>query len=208
MANQNRIPIPTLTRFANLYRVLQEAEAEGVEHLNSAQLEALTSISASQIRKDLSMLGEMGRPGVGYKVNLLKKRIGSILRVDRGHPYALVGAGQLGRAIANYPGFEDYGFKLKAIFDSDREKVGQIVQGIPIESNEDMPSSLLQKSIRIAVLTVPRNAAQDATDQLVAGGVRWILNFAPTHLKVPDNCIVRDVFLTPEFAILGHFTED
>ncbi len=208
MANNRVIPLPTLTRFANLYRVLTEAERGGVKHLNSAQLEALSAISAPQIRKDLSLLGDMGKPGVGYEVRLLRKEIGAILRIERGHPYALIGAGHLGRAIANYPGFEEYGFQLKAIFDSDSKKVGQAVNNVTVEPSASMPKRLKSLGVRIAVLTVPKESAQEAVDLAVEGGVRWFLNFAPTNIRVPDNCLVRDVFLTPEFAILGYFTED
>lgn len=208
MANHTRIPIPTLTRFANLYRVLLEEQKRGVRHINSADLESRTAIPAAQIRKDLNVLGEMGKPGVGYEVGLLTKRLGEILRVDHGHPFALVGAGHLGLAIANYPGFAEYGFHLRAIFDNDPAKIGQDLNGIVIEDSGKMPTRLLELSLRIAVLTVPPLAAQEATDLMIRGGVRWILNFTPTHLHVPDNCVVRDVHLTSEFAILGHYADD
>lgn len=208
MANLTRIPIPTLIRFANLYRVLLEAQSKGRTHLNSAELESLTAIPAAQVRKDLNLLGEMGKPGVGYRVDLLITRVGEILRVNHPHPFALVGAGHLGLAIANYPGFAEYGFNLHAIFDNDPEKVGQTVNGIEIEHSETMPTRLPQLGLKIAVLTVPHTAAQQATDLMLQGGIRWILNFTPTYLKVPEYCVVRDVFLTPEFAIIGHCAQD
>jgi redox-sensing transcriptional repressor len=207
MPIQPRIPIPTLLRLAGLYRVAYEAERDGKRSLNSAEIEHLSGVSAAQVRKDLSLVGEIGTPGVGYDVSLLREQIGQLLKLDRGRPYALVGAGHLGQALAGYPGFGDYGFRLAAIFDSDPNKVGTCAGDNVIEDVATLPARLAELGLRYVAIAVPASAAQEVCDLAIQGGARWIINFTPSHLKIPADCVVRDVNMTQEFAVLSYFTE-
>ncbi|MCH8273387.1 MAG: redox-sensing transcriptional repressor Rex [Armatimonadetes bacterium] len=208
MADDSRVPIPTLTRLATYYKILGEAQVRGVHNLNSAQIEAECGISAAQFRKDLSHFGEMGKPGVGYEVAKLRARIATILHLDRTQRFALIGAGRLGQALAAYPGLNDYSFELTALFDTDKKKIGRRVNGIEIEDADGIPNRMRELNLKIAVLTVPGSEAQKASDAAIKGGARWILNFTPAHVRVPENCMVRDIVFTQEFAVLAHYIEE
>jgi redox-sensing transcriptional repressor len=208
MQSSSKIPAPTLARLATYFKVLGEAEAQAVEFLNSSKFEGLCGISATQVRKDLSHFGELGKPGVGYNVATLRKHIRAILNLDHTQKVAVIGAGRLGQALASYPGLSEYSFKVVALFDSDPKKVGKQVAGIEIESASTLASRLPQTGAKMAVLAVPGSEAQAAADASIAGGVRFLLNFTPAHIKVPDSCLVRDVSFTQEFAVLAYYTKD
>jgi redox-sensing transcriptional repressor len=203
-----KVPVPTLARLATYYSVIKEAEQAGTPTLNSAKMEALCGIAATQIRKDLSRFGELGKPGVGYEVTPLRKHIEKILKLDRVQKVAIIGAGRLGQALAAYPGLADYSFEVVALFDSDERKIGKSLSGHVVRDVRSLASVLPTLGARIIALAVPGSAAQGAANAAIAGGARWILNFAPTHIKTPENCLVRDVSFTQEFAVLAHYSED
>jgi redox-sensing transcriptional repressor len=203
-----KIPAPTLARLATYYGALGEAEKGNRAYINSAGLETLCGIAATQVRKDLSHFGELGKPGVGYEVTPLRKHIAAILRIDSPQRVAVIGAGRLGQALSAYPGLGEYGFKVVALFDNDASKIGTDVAGLTVQDARSISTCLPKTGARIAVLTVPGTAAQDAADAAVEGGARWLLNFTPAHVRVPANCMVRDVSVTQEFAVLAHYTED
>ena len=207
MQANSKIPIPTLTRLATYYSVLGDAEKRGVQSLNSAKIEALCGIAATQVRKDLSHFGEMGKPGVGYEVSVLRKHIGKVLHLDRIQQVVIIGAGRLGQALAAYPGLSEYSFKVVGLFDEDKEKIGCKVGGLAIEDAAQLRKRLPELDAKLVVLAVPGFAAQTAADAAVAGGARLILNFTPAHVKVPNNCLVRDVSFTQEFAVLAYYSE-
>lgn len=204
----NKIPVPTLQRLATLYKVLRESEARGETFLDSLELEKRTGTSATQIRKDLSLVKLTGKPGVGYEVKLLRRQIARFLKIDRTLPFALVGIGNLGQALASYPGFGEYNFRLAAVFDNDPQKIGKSINGFVIEDANLLPQRLREMKIKVVAITVPAPAAQDVANAAIRGGARWILNFTPTHLKVPEGCLVRDVSFTHEFAILAYFINE
>ncbi len=170
-------------------------------------MEKECGVSAAQFRKDLSYLGELGKPGVGYHASALRRRIARVLHLDRKQRFALIGAGRLGQALARYPGLGEYNFELAALFDIDPKKVGKRVNGVVINHADNIAKKIRQLKLKIAVLTVPANAAQSVADAAVKGGIKWILNFTPAHIKVPNGCVVRDVVFTQEFAVLAHFIE-
>ena len=207
MQANSKIPIPTLTRLATYYSVLGDAEKQGVQFLNSAKIEALCGIAATQVRKDLSHFGEMGKPGVGYEVSVLRKHIGKVLHLDRIQQVVIIGAGRLGQALAAYPGLSEYSFKVVGLFDQDKEKIGCEVGDLAIEDAAQLRKRLPELDAKLVVLAVPGSAAQTAADAAVAGGARLILNFTPAHVKVPNNCLVRDVSFTQEFAVLAYYSE-
>ncbi|MEO7453629.1 MAG: redox-sensing transcriptional repressor Rex [Fimbriimonadales bacterium] len=208
MNGSQKVPVPTLARLATYYSVLKEAEETGIETLNSAKIEALCGIAATQIRKDLSRFGELGKPGVGYEVTPLRQHIEKILKLDRVQKVAIIGAGRLGQALAAYPGLASYSFEVVALFDSDARKVGKTLSGHLVRDVRSLASVLPSLGARIIALAVPASAAQGAADAAIAGGARWILNFAPAHIKTPSNCLVRNVSFTQEFAVLAHYSED
>lgn len=203
-----RVPVPTLSRLATYYSVLKEAEEAGVRTLNSARIEALCGIAATQIRKDLSRFGELGKPGVGYEITPLRQHIEKILKLDRVQKVAIIGAGRLGQALAAYPGLADYSFEVVGLFDSDARKIGKTLSGHLVRDVATLSKVLPGLGARIVAIAVPAPAAQGAANGAIAGGARWILNFAPTHIKTPANCLVRDVSFTQEFAVLAHYSED
>ena len=208
MNGGQKVPVPTLARLATYYKVLKEAEEEGEKTLNSARIEALSGIASTQVRKDLSRFGELGKPGVGYEVVPLREHIEKILKIDRPQKVVIIGAGRLGQALAAYPGLSDYSFEVVGFFDSDPKKIGKTLSGHLVHDIANLARTLPGLGARIIALAVPARAAQGAADAAIAGGARWILNFAPTHIKTPKNCLVRDVSFTQEFAVLAHYSED
>jgi len=208
MNAQPRVPVPTLARLATYYSVLRDAEESGAGTLNSAGIEALSGITATQIRKDLSRFGELGKPGVGYEVKQLREHIGKILKLDRVQKVAIIGAGRLGQALAAYPGLADYSFEVVGLYDSDPKKIGKTLSGHEVRDVGTLAKSLRGLDARIVAIAVPSGSAQGAADAAFAGGARWLLNFSPTHIKSPANCLVRDVSFTQEFAVLAHYSED
>ncbi|MDQ2987216.1 MAG: redox-sensing transcriptional repressor Rex [Armatimonadota bacterium] len=207
--NENvKVPVPTLTRLATYFSVLREAEENGIRSLNSARIEGLCGIAATQIRKDLSRFGELGKPGVGYEVTQLREHIGRILKLDRVQKVVIIGAGRLGQALAAYPGLADYSFEVVGLFDSDPKKIGKNLSGHLVSDIAKLSKMLPGLGARIVALAVPASAAQGAAEAAIKGGARWLLNFSPTHIKTPPNCLVRDVSFTQEFAVLAHYSED
>lgn len=208
MTEPSKVPIPTLLRLATYYRVLLEAEEKGALRLSSRGIGELCGISATQVRKDLSFFDLGGKPGVGYTPSQLRQDIAKVLKLDRTHRVAIIGAGRLGQALAAYPGLGAYNFDVVAVFDTDRRKIGKAAgKNLVIEDAASVPRRLRKLGTRIVALTVPASAAQEAADKAVAGGANRILNFTPAHIFVPNGCIVRSVAFTPEFAVLAFFDD-
>lgn len=208
MNGSQKVPVPTLARLATYYSVLREARSAGLMTLNSARIEEMSGIAATQVRKDLSRFGELGKPGVGYEVESLLERIEAILRLDRPQRLAIIGAGRLGQALAAYPGLAEYRFEVVGLFDSDAKKIGKTLSGHVVRDAASVARELPRLKTRLVALTVPAQAAQQAADAAIVGGVRRILNFSPAHIRVPEGCLVRNVSFTQEFAVLSHYGED
>ena len=182
-----------IRRLPGYYRHLRELESAGVEQISSQELGERMHLTPSQIRQDINCFGGFGRQGYGYKVSDLKMHIGEILGLDREHTEIIVGAGNIGCAIAKYPTFQREGFRPLAMFDNDPEKIGVPVGDIPVYSMEEMPNFLKENMPDIAVLALPRRVAQEALDKLYACGIRAVWNFAPTDLTHPDDMLVVNV---------------
>lgn len=176
-----------IRRLPGYYRHLRELESAGVEQISSQELGERMHLTPSQIRQDINCFGGFGRQGYGYKVSDLKMHIGEILGLDREHTEIIVGAGNIGCAIAKYPTFQREGFRPLAMFDNDPEKIGVPVGDIPVYSMEEMPNFLKENMPDIAVLALPRRVAQEALDKLYACGIRAVWNFAPTDLTHPGR---------------------
>ncbi len=183
---KKKAPDIVVGRLPLYLRILNQLIAEGRTTTNSQELGNRLGISAAQIRKDLSHFGGFGKYGAGYDVAYLRDQLRRILHVEKSWPVALVGAGDLGRALANYHGFARSGFEIQAIFDADPAKVGMQLGDMVVQDAALLEEIIAADNIKIAILAVPMTAAQAVADRLVAAGVRGILNYAPVILKTPS----------------------
>jgi redox-sensing transcriptional repressor len=190
-----KIPDIIVGRLPVYLRALQRMADKGLKTTSSQELGEQVGISAAQIRKDISQFGEFGKQGTGYSIEFLTERLRSILKVDRIWDVVVVGAGDMGHALSNYQGFTNRGFRVVAIFDNNKDKVGNKIGEFTIEDTETMVERIKSMGAKIAMLTVPGAAAQDVADKLVQAGVRAILNYAPITLNVPGN--VRVQYIDP-----------
>ena len=190
-------PIPDIiiSRLPIYLRALTRMAAEGQAITSSKELGERLGISSAQIRKDLSHFGEFGKQGTGYQVSFLVEKLGQILKVNGEWEVALVGAGQLGTALARYQGFTDRGFHISVVFDNDPTKIGRWIGGYQILDQSEMPRILREQRIRLAMVAVPAESAQTVADRLVEAGVKGILNYAPINLAVPNG--VRVQYIDP-----------
>jgi len=200
----HKIPDETVRRLPVYLRGLMVSADQGREHISSQLLADFVGVDAWQIRKDLSYFGDFGTPGVGYNIEKLARGIKKTLRLDVIRRAALVGVGDLGSALLAYPGFRLYGLDIVAAFDADPNKIGQVVNGVEIEDPAQI-GALKQRDISLAIVAVPRPAAQATVDQLVAAGVRGILNFAPSKVIAPKRVKVITLDIAMELARLPYY---
>lgn len=205
--NRRRIPDATVSRLPVYLRILAEQRSGGVGSISSDRLAELGGVNAAKVRKDLSYLGSYGTRGVGYEVEYLIFQIQRELGLTHDWPVVIVGAGNLGQALAGYGGFSDRGFPVAAIVDVDAAKVGSVLGGVRVRAVDDLAQIVRSKQINIGVIATPAAAAQDAADRLVAAGVTSILNFAPVVLSVPSGVEVRKVDLAVELQILSYYEQ-
>lgn len=189
-----KIPKPTVRRLAIYYRCLTKLKDNSIDKTSSKELADLLGIKASQVRKDLSYFGEFGKRGVGYNVDKLSFKLKEILGLKKNWNVAIVGAGNLGSAIANYAGLEKNGFQIISAFDVDEKKIGDmIIPGVTVQNLNELEERVKSNNIEIAILTVPVNAAQEVTDKLINCGIKGILNFTPTSISTPEDVSVENV---------------
>jgi redox-sensing transcriptional repressor len=202
---RRRIPEATVARLPLYYRALLDAAEHQVATVSSERLAELAGVNAAKVRKDLSYLGSYGTRGVGYDVDYLLHAISRELGLTQEWPVAIVGIGNLGRALANYRGFGARGFRVVALIDADPALVGRRVGEHAIEPVDAIDDIVADRGIAIAILATPAAAAQEVADRLVAAGVRSILNFAPSVLQVPEGVSLRKVDLAIELQILSFY---
>lgn len=196
----------TAGRLSLYLRSLNVLDAAGVKTVSSKALAERFHLNAAQIRKDLAYFGEFGIRGVGYYVKELKRQLRVILGLDRTVRVAVLGAGNLGMALADYPGFRQEGFAIVAMFDADRTKVGRRSRGgVRIHDIAEFREMVQQEHIDIAVIAVPAEAAQQVVDTAVAAGIRAVLNFSPGTLQVPSSVKLKNVDLTVSMESLSFF---
>jgi redox-sensing transcriptional repressor len=196
----------TTNRLSVYLRCLNELDAAGVQTISSQALAEQFHLNAAQIRKDLAYFGEFGVRGVGYYVSDLQRHLRQILGLDRRLRVAIMGAGNLGLALADYPGFRQEGFEIAALFDTARDKIGERSRGgVPIHDIRDLKKVARRDRLDIAVLAVPAPFAQPVVEQVVAAGIKAILNFSPGALKVPDEVKVKSVDLTVSLESLSFY---
>ena len=193
-----------IKRLPRYYRYLGELLEDNVERISSNDLSKKMRVTASQIRQDLNNFGGFGQQGYGYNVKYLYTEIGKILGLDTVHPMIIVGAGNLGQALANYVEFEKRGFKLAGIFDVNPVLEGIAVRAIEIQMISDLPFFMKENNIEIAILTLPKNKARDMAEILIENGIKAIWNFAHIDLDTPDDVIVENVHLSESLMTLSY----
>ncbi len=201
MSGISHATVSRLPRYLQLLEELKGAQ----ETVSSDDLAVAAGVNAANVRRDLSDLGFQGTRGVGYSVTSLGDRIRRELGIESRRLVAIIGAGNLGTALARYDGLAKRGFDVAAIYDNDPDRVGRSIGDVPIQPMEAMPMDCKVGCFDLAIVAVPANAAQSVTDLLVKEGVRSILNFAPVRVNVPEGVAVRQVDLSTELQILSYY---
>lgn len=201
---RRRIPDATVARLPVYLQILVDQGESGVANISSEGLAELAGVNAAKVRKDLSYLGSYGTRGVGYDVDYLVYEIRRELGLDHDWPVVIVGAGNLGHALAGYGGFTERGFSVAGVVDIDADKLDSVIGGVRVRALDELAQIVASKQISIGVIATPPVAAQDAAERLVKAGVTSILNFAPVVLSVPTGITVRNVDLAVELQILSY----
>jgi redox-sensing transcriptional repressor len=203
-----RLTVGVAARLSRYLQVLTQAKKMGKDRISSQEISEYTNINATQIRRDLSGFGKFGKRGVGYNIDSLLGEIRRILRTQGQHNIALVGAGRLGQAIASSPVFAEHGITIAAVFDSDPDKVGHPIGGVPVSALEELRPMVRERNIIVGVLAVPAETAQEAADQLVDAGVKIVFNYSEALLDTPSDVQVHTSNPAVEllYALYFHLT--
>ena len=201
---EKEISQAVIGRLPRYFRFLGELKDQGVERISSQELSRLMHVTASQIRQDFNHFGGFGQQGYGYNVEYLYTAIGRILGLDRKHHLIIIGAGNLGQALANYMNFERRGFLFTGIFDINEALHGRRIRGIQVRPMEEMQDFIRENDIDIAVLTIPKDGAVATAEKLVEAGIKAIWNFAHVDLDVPDDVQVENVHLSDSLFRLSY----
>ncbi|WP_300386219.1 redox-sensing transcriptional repressor Rex [Clostridium sp.] len=208
MDKKKNISMAVIKRLPKYYRYLQELMENEVERISSKELGGKIGFTASQIRQDLNCFGDFGQQGYGYNVKELCSQIGLILGLDKEYKGVIVGAGNIGQAIANYSRFTQSGLTIEAIFDANPKLVGMEIRDIEIKDIDELDKFLLNNSIDIGIICVPKLKAQNVCDKLIEGGVEGIWNFAPVDLHVTEDIKVENVHLSESLLTLIYLLHD
>jgi redox-sensing transcriptional repressor len=187
-----KISESTIHRLSIYYRALSALERENYPTISSKELAKREKLTPAQVRKDLSFFGSFGTRGLGYPVAELRNRIAEILGLNRLWNIALVGVGNIGSALSQYKEFSKQGFNIKLVFDNDQRKIGSNHKGIIVADVRDLKKMIASEKIDLVIIAVPASSAQSVCDEVVAGGIKAIMNFAPINLRVPDNIVLRN----------------
>ena len=197
------IPNPAVRRLSLYLRQLESFQKKDRRTISSKQLGESLGLTDAQVRKDLAYFGQFGHPGIGYRVDDLISQVRKILGTDKTWNVLLIGAGNLGRALMSYKGFEKKGFRISAVFDADKALSGKKYGPLLIQHMSELEATVQKLNIRLAVMAVPADSAQDVADQLVAAGVRGLLNFAPVSITVPQDVALNAVDLAVQLEQLS-----
>ncbi|HOJ89251.1 MAG TPA: redox-sensing transcriptional repressor Rex [Pseudothermotoga sp.] len=198
------IPKPTLDRLKLYHRLLNEIEQK---YISSDEIAQRVGTNAEQVRKDLTYLKTTGKPKVGYDVAQLRQELEELFGVKKTTKVILVGAGHLGSALVNYPGFANYGIEIVAVFDNDPRKIGMFIGELSILPMKDLARVIKRFRVEIGIICVPKDSAQQVADILVSNGIKGIWNFTPARLVVPDDVFVVDEDMSQSLLTLKHFLE-
>jgi redox-sensing transcriptional repressor len=204
LAVPKHIADSTVRRLSLYLRFVEEALGRGLHTISSDALAALGGTTSAQVRKDLSFFGSFGKRGLGYPLPELVARLRDILGLEREWRVVIVGAGRIGSALAHYPGFSQHGFRVIGVYDNDADKIGRSWDGHPIRDVAHLARDAAREKPDIAVLAIPSDTAQATADLVVKAGIRAILNFAPTPLRVLDAVTVRTVNMALELEGLSY----
>lgn len=193
-----------IARLPRYFRYLGELKDEGIERISSQELSTIMKVTASQIRQDFNNFGGFGQQGYGYKVEYLYEEIGKILGLDKKHNLIIIGAGNLGQALANYMNFERRGYLFKGMFDNNPELYGKKIRDMEVRPMDEMEAFVKENNIDIAVLTIPKTSAVSVAEKLVATGIKGIWNFAHVDLNVPEKIQVENVHLSDSLMKLTY----
>ena len=207
MNSPAEIPDIVVGRLPTYLRALQRMAQESKQVTSSQELGELLGISAAQIRKDLSLFGGFGKQGTGYQIEFLIKQLRQILKVDRVWDVAVVGAGDIGHALARYQDFTDRGFRVTLVFDNDPAKVGTSAGPFVIQDVATMVETIKAAGIKVAMVTVPASKAQAVTELLVTAGIQAILNYAPINLTVPEGVRVQNIDPTSRMQRMTYYLD-
>ena len=199
-----KISSAVIKRLPRYYRYLSELLENGIDRISSQELSKTMNVTASQIRQDFNNFGGFGQQGYGYNVEVLQNEIGKILGLDQKYNVIILGAGNLGQALANYGGFARRGFLVSGIFDVNSDKIGQVVGDITVSDMKDLPAFMKENTVNIAALTLPKAVAPEVAKQLVDMGVRAFWNFAATDLNLPEDVVVENVHLAESLMRLSY----
>lgn len=195
-----------INRLPRYYRFLKELEKAGTERISSLELSRALDVTASQIRQDFNNFGGFGQQGYGYNVAYLKEEIGKILGLDRKYNMIIVGVGNIGSALAKYPGFANNGYNIIGLFDSDPEKEGVDINGNLIKSPDELDEFIASNRVDIAVISVPRSEALGTAEKLASKGVKAFMNFTQADLEheLPDGIFIQNVYLVDTIMLLSY----
>lgn len=207
MSSQTDIPRKSIYRLSIYQRCLERLSENGLETVSSNALAKAAGVKSTQLRKDLAHFGQFGTRGLGYNVEALIEVITGVLGTNSLLPVILVGVGNLGAALLSYSGFVKEGFEISAAFDADPNRAKLVKANVPVMDASQMAQYVNQNNVRIAILAVPPETAQEVANNLVHAGVQAFLNFSPTVLKTPDNVIVNSVDLALELEHLSYFVK-
>ena len=199
------IPVQTLRRIPYYHQILSDLEQKGERFVSSKYLAHFFRVDDTQVRKDVSVIGYKGKPKSGYSVTGLKQAIGDFLGINTQNTAILIGAGKLGSALIEYPGLSEYGLNLVAVFDNDPAKANRKIGGFSIRPLESLSKVVGDFDVGIAIITVPKEAAQNVCDLVVEQTIKAIWNFAPTQLSAPQDVTIRNENMAVGLALLSHY---
>jgi len=204
MESKKKVSIAVIKRLPRYYRYLSDLLQQNITRISSKELSQRMGITASQIRQDLNCFGGFGQQGYGYNVQALYEEIGKILGINEKFKAIIVGAGNMGHALANYSNFDRRGFQIIGIFDIDPNRVGQTINGIKVAHVDELDNFIAKNRIDIAMLTVPYKETPIIADRLARLGVKGLWNFSPMDLRLPYDIVIENVHLSDSLMVLGY----
>ncbi|MEG1313954.1 MAG: redox-sensing transcriptional repressor Rex [Bacilli bacterium] len=208
MDKKRSISMAVIKRLPKYYRYLRELDKNEVDRISSKELSEKIGFTASQIRQDLNCFGDFGQQGYGYNVKELLHQISVILGLNKEYNTVIIGAGNIGQAIANYTAFDKMAFNLQGIFDLNVKLIGLKIRDIEIKDMDELEGFLKKEKVNIAIICVPKNRAQGVADMVTRSGVKGIWNFAPVDLKVSEDVIVENVHLSESLMTLSYLLNE
>lgn len=206
-AKSHEIPKKSIYRLSLYQRCLDRLKENGMQTVSSNALAMAAGVKPTQLRKDLAHFGQFGTRGLGYSVDSLSEMITKVLGINSLQPVILVGVGNLGSALLRYNGFRKEGFEIAAAFESNEERANSVSAPVPVHHSSKMADFIQERGVKMAILAVPGEAAQNVANELVKAGIQGILNFSPTILQVPENVVVNSVDLALELEHLSYYVK-